>query len=506
MRLGILKLVSFVIAFGVLTSITLHSHAQDPLDALMRAQNFESRRESSSNPDLAKNGDARAIEAGQELVIGDLAGPGVIAHMWCTVGMDDPFYPRALLLRVYYDGAEKPSVEAPLGDFMGVGNGALANFSSAVSSTSSWGRSMNFWWRMPFRKSARVTITNDSKTRCDSFYYYLDWQKVESLPDDTVYFHARYRQDYPARPGDYTILETTGRGHYVGTVQSVFQMETGWFGEGDDRFYIDGEETPSLRGTGTEDYYGDAWGFRAFSYPYNGVSVWEGYMPGDRVTAYRWHVPDPVPFKKSLKVSIEHHGSIFTDAGMQLGQFIERDDWVSSVAYWYQDPPVQFDGGLPPIELRLPPYRILTPEQLETTAEPQMMLTKNKDEVFYLPRKPDAKLTFNFDVADKGRYWFAAVIIHSVFGGRYQPFLDGAPLGPELDLCISGHDPLMVRFDLRDLDAGRHELRFEGRGASPQQRSTVPPAHAIGLRSIILLRMEDMAGYRAAMQRKQQGN
>ncbi|MFH1743735.1 MAG: glycoside hydrolase family 172 protein, partial [bacterium] len=251
------------------------------LDGLIQIQPYEARRSSSANEDLHSNGDGRAIAAGETLVLAELEGPGIISHIWTTVGSSDPFASRSLVLRMYWDGAEHPSVQAPLGDFYGVGHGASRNFVSQPVAVSGDGRSRNCYWRMPFRKSAKVTVTNESSEyRCDSLYYQVDWQKHDTLPEDMPYFHAQYRQDMPAKPGDYTILETEGRGHYVGTVYSAHQVELGWFGEGDDRFYIDGEPLPSLRGTGTEDYFGDAWGFREFSTPYIGVSLWEGYFPG----------------------------------------------------------------------------------------------------------------------------------------------------------------------------------------------------------------------------------
>ncbi|MCX5758431.1 MAG: DUF2961 domain-containing protein, partial [Candidatus Hydrogenedentes bacterium] len=207
------------------------------LDAVTHTPDFTSRRESSSAPDLDKNGDSKSIGPGQTITLGELEGPGVITHFWCTVGMYDPFYGRSLVVRIYWDGLGKPSVEAPLGDFFGVGHGAWTSYTSLPVSVTSNGRARTCYWRMPFRKSARVTVTNESDTiECDSFYYYLDWQKRDSLPEDSAYFHAEYRQATPAEPGDYTILETTGAGQYVGTVYSVHQMDNGWFGEGDDRF------------------------------------------------------------------------------------------------------------------------------------------------------------------------------------------------------------------------------------------------------------------------------
>ena len=499
---------SVLFIWSAAISLGLPTHSAEPmpwqgLDNLGRTQSFRACRESSSNEDLHKNGDAVSIDVGETVVLGELEGPGVITHIWTTVGSEDPFYARSLVLRMYWDGADKPSVVAPLGDFFGVGHGAAADFVSLPVAVSSYGRARNCFWRMPFRTSARVTVTNESeKHPCDSFYFYLDWQKHESQPEDTEYFHAQYRQAMPATPGDYTILDTTGAGHYVGTVYSAQQIELGWFGEGDDRFYIDGEEDPSLRGTGTEDYFGDAWGFRAFATPYYGVSLWEGYFPGDRVTAYRWHIADPVPFKTSLKVSIEHRGSIFTDSAQHLGQFIERPDWLSSVAFWYQRPLAQLDEALPPVAKRIAPYRVIPASQLTVRAEPELGVSKDGATLNFVPLTGDASLEFDFDLAASGRYQINAVIWHSVLGSVYQPYLDGEELGKPLDLCISGQDPVWVRFDLHELEAGTHTLRFKGKGASPNRRSMAPPAYAFGMTYLILLRLEDMAGYHEALNKR----
>jgi len=473
------------------------------LDDLTRLQPFLAARESSANPDLTRNGDARSIKPGETLVLANLKGPGVITHIWCTVGSVDPFYPRSLVLRIYWEGMDKPSVEAPLGDFFGVGHGALSSFTSLPVAVSSEGRARNCFWRMPFRRQARVTVTNESATYpTDSFYYYVDWQRVKSLPADTAYFHARYRQEFPAaNPDDYLLLETTGRGHYVGTVYSAHQMEKGWFGEGDDRFYVDGEARPSLSGTGTEDYFGDAWGFRQFSTPFYGVSLWEGYLEGDRVTAYRWHIADPVPFTRSLRVQMEHRGSVFTAAVENLGQFLPRQDWLSSVAFWYQTPPVGPAEPLPPAAQRIAPYRVIPAGGLTVRAEPSMMLQQGEEGLTYLPGKADAALDLDFTVEQAGTYQVSAILYQSVVGARYQPLLDGKPLGPVLDLCIDGADYLPVRLDLARLEAGKHTLRFEGRGASERHRTLAPPMYAIGINSLILLRLEDMAGFHAELDR-----
>lgn len=466
------------------------------LDTVSRLGHGRSRRESSAQQDLDRNGDGRAIAPGETLVLGELEGPGVVTHFWNTVGSRDPFAGRSLVLRIYWDGAERPSVEVPLGDFFGVGHGASATFHSRPVVVSSEGRSRSCFWRMPFARSAKFTVTNESaKYRCDSFYFYLDWQKLDQMPADAAYFHAQYRQATPAEPGDYTLLETEGRGQYVGTVLSVQQLRTGWFGEGDDRFYIDGEEYPSLRGTGTEDYFNDAWGFRRFYSPYFGVPLWEGYFQGDRVSAYRWHLPDPVTFEKSLRVTIEHKGSVFTDAGIQRGSFLERPDWLSSVAYWYQTPARELDASLPPVGERTAPYRVLEVPELTVRAKPSVLLLKQKDSVAYMPRTEKAEIEFDFEVTEAGRYQVNAMIVHSLFGARYQALLDGEPVGQELDLCRDGLDPLWVSFDLHDLEPGKHTLRFEGRGPSPKSRSLAPKFFAFGLQQLVLLRLQDMAGY-----------
>lgn len=469
------------------------------LENLIFKQDFTAHRESSSNDDLSKNGDNVSINPGETIVLGELSGPGIINHIWMTISAKDPFYGRSLVIRMYWEGNDKPSVETPIGDFFGVGHGVNASFESSPISTSSQGRAKNSFWKMPFLKNAKITITNESKEYSAGIYYYLDWEKHNSLPENIFYFHANYHQQFPAKPGDHTILETVGEGHYVGTIYSVQNMELGWFGEGDDRFYIDGEEYPSLSGTGTEDYFGDAWGFRPFDRPYYGVSLWEGYFPGDRVTAYRWHIQDPIPFKKSIKVTMEHHGSIFNDLGMQFGNFVERPDWVSSVAIWYQSKPVELKESIPPEGERIAPYQIIALKDLIIRTNPKQGLTLSDEGLAFIPMKPDASIEIDFKVEKEGRYQISAFMMHSIFSSRYQAYLDGKSLGSELDLYFSGNDPIWENFDLHDLSAGTHTLRFEGKGASPNMRSMAPPAYYFGIGHLILLRLEDMEGYREAL-------
>ena len=470
--------------------------AGQTLAALTLPIEGRSHRESSSNPDLNSNGDSWVIKEGETRVLADLTGPGAITHIWNTVASRDPFYSRSLVLRIYWDGMGKPSVEVPLGDFFGVGHGATANFHSLPVSVSSHGRARTCFWRMPFRKSAKVTLTNEPRGFGEvEAYFYVDWEKLLSLPEDTLYFHARYRQAFPAASGDYTILETKGLGHYVGTVYSVQQIQHGWFGEGDDRFHIDGETLPSLRGTGTEDYFNDAWGFRPLVAPSHGVTLYEGIFAGDRVSAYRWHLADPVRFKSALKVSIEHRGSNVRDDGAQTSSSKERADWISSAAFWYQTPPVAGDEPLPPATNRIAPYRVLPAQNLALRAHPPEKVTKEELVVSYVTGKPDAEIEFDFEITQPGRYHVAAILIQSLVSSRYQPMLDGQPSGPELDLCNQGEDWDWYSLDLHDLAAGTHTVKFVGRGVSPAHRTKAPSWFSFGINSLVLLRLEDMEGY-----------
>ncbi|HOX36894.1 MAG TPA: DUF2961 domain-containing protein [Candidatus Brocadiia bacterium] len=471
------------------------------LDDLTLQQDYEAYSASSCNEDLKGNGDCRSIPAGGTLVLADLEGPGMITQFWHTVGTKDIFYGRSIILRIYYDGAEKPSVLAPIGDFFGIGHGGVyKNFVSAPVIVNGHGKSRTCFWKMPFRKSIKITVTNDSSIPTDSFYFHINWRKYESLPDDAAYFHAKYRQEFPAQPGNFVLLSTEGRGHYVGTVHSVHQVEMGWYGEGDEFFTVDGAEKPQLRGTGTEDYFLDAWGTREFHTPYAGVPLYEGVMPGDRVTAYRWHIPDPIPFKKSLRVEIEHKGSVFNEKGtflnFDLGGFIERPDWVSSVAFWYQTPAAGLEEDIAPVEKRIPPFKILDPGKMKYRANPPLIVVPGDLGLAYIPGMQGASLEFDFEVEKDGRYQISAVAFYGIVCGIYQPYLDGKKIGGPVDFVICNFTPDILSLDTHDLKAGKHTLRFEGiKEESPNARNTAPKFYALAVARLLLLRLEDMEGY-----------
>lgn len=462
------------------------------LDQLSISSKGQSKRSSSTDENFKGNGDSKEIFPGETLVLADLEGPGIITHIWNTCASLNPFSARALILRIYWDGAEKPSIEVPLGDFFGVGHGAKKDFQSFPVSVSSLGRSRSCFWRMPFQKHAKITLSNELPGFGPVFfYYYVDWEKVDKLPDDILYFHARYHQQTPAKPGDHVILNTTGRGNYVGTVYSVHQVKNGWFGEGDDRFYIDDEVVPSIQGTGTEDYFGDSWGFREFAGSFQGVSLYEGPLAGDRVTAYRWHIPDPIRFKNSLKFSIEHRGSVIDQQGNKLSSSKERADWLSSVAFWYQMPIVFSDADMPPASERIAPYQIYIASGLKMNASPDKV-RKEDVGIHFEPETPDGEIEFEFEVKESGRYKFSAVLVDGIFGGMYQPLIDDQAAGPVLDMVSKGGDWTEYSFGTFQLDQGKHRFKLIGKGASPNRRPSLPEKFSIGISSIMLLRLEDL--------------
>ena len=315
---------------------------QDILKNLGQEQDYRSRRVSSYDRS-GGNRDSIAIEPGKTAVLAEIEGPAAIHHVWTTIAAE-PFYGRKIVLRIYWDGEKAPSVEAPVGDFFGVGHGLNRNFTSLPITCSSEGRARNCYWYMPFRRSCRVTATNEGTRPVDAFYYYIDYRELGELAPGTPYFHAQYRQDFPPAEGrNYLLLAAEGAGHYVGCNLSVLQRAMGWWGEGDDMIKVDDEARPSLHGTGSEDYFSDAWGMREGESPFYGCPLQEeDFQAGSKATVYRFHIPDPVPFKKSIQVTIEH------------GHANDRNDYLSSVAYWYQDEPHRPFLPLAPAAERLP--------------------------------------------------------------------------------------------------------------------------------------------------------
>src|SRR5580693_7758909 len=211
------------LAIGLLLLFSTAACAQTPADeyldamGLARLKNYTSHRISSGNSFVHSNDDSKRIMPGETLEIANLSGPGMVTHIWVTVAQNEFGWPRLLRFRVYYDRLKTPSVDAPLGDFFAVGHGAERDVNSMMVRDSSFGRARNSYWPMPYRKSCRITVTNEGKRLLPMFYYHVDYRKYASLPQDVAYFHAYYRQERPARTGhNYAFLDTKGVGHYVG--------------------------------------------------------------------------------------------------------------------------------------------------------------------------------------------------------------------------------------------------------------------------------------------------
>ena len=278
---------------------------------LPRLKNFSAHRVSSSNRFTGSNDDSKRIMPGETFVMADLQGPGVVSHIWITVADNEYAWPRLVRLRVYYDGKKTPSVDVPLGDFFGVGHGYERDLDSLPVRDSSFGRARNSYWPMPFRQSCRITVTDEGNRPVTMFYYHVDWQKHPSLAADVAYFHGYYRQERPAVAGrNYEFVSVRGTGHYVGTVLNVIQAGVGWFGEGDDLFYVDGAKHPQLYGTGHGGLRQRGVGTPGQLQPWFGTPVAEGERVGARLTGYRWHVPGSSPV---YNVSLGRHRTQWLD-------------------------------------------------------------------------------------------------------------------------------------------------------------------------------------------------
>jgi len=415
------------------------------LDDVTRMTPGRMHRASSGLFDPESNADCHHIYPGQRLVTADLTGPGEIRHMWFTLASADRRYPRTVVLRIYWDGSEVPAVETPIGDFFCAGNGMRADVESIPVSVSSYGRALNCYWRMPFRERAVIELENEGKERV-SAYFQCEWLELDSPPTDALYFHARYRQEYPAKPfSPYVIFDGRGEGQYVGTVYSSQNMVGSWFGESDDRFYIDGETTPSIVGTGTEDYFNDAWNLRLHTHGRVGLTICDTKGEEQRITAYRWHLDDPVPFHRSLRVEMERRSYVYvvdpeTGKATQY-EFKYRPDYVSSVAFWYQRGTMERTWDFPPASERVLPEIWVEPAALVDRARVSEGLaprrasnrTCNLKQFLYL--RNDAVggwIELPFEVAEGGRY--AVSVFQSLFReyGAWKVSL----IGPEGEVVL----------------------------------------------------------------------
>ena len=331
-----------------------------------------------------RNADSWRIAAGETRVLGDIKGPGRITHIWMTQGGNY----RECLVKITFDNAPAPSVLVPLGDFFGLGHGIVNSYQSLLFSASAnthnvfnGGCALNCYAPMPFRERAVVELVNETDAEHNQ-YFYVDYETYDSAPGDGMgYFHAEFRRENPfggwgheiitnfpecnivnkerlAWDNNYVILETKGRGHYIGCNISVTNLQGTWWGEGDDMIWVDGYKwPPDLHGTGSEDYLNQAWAMQPNAFLRNGSSIFENHTKvmakgsslipgvhsnaGGYQTSYVHHLENPVHFTKEIKVTIEHgHGNHLRNE-------------MSSVAYWYADRPYAA-CPIPPLVKRLP--------------------------------------------------------------------------------------------------------------------------------------------------------
>jgi len=330
-----------------------------------------------------RNGDRWFIPAGESRVLADIKGPGRITHIWMTQGT----HYRESLIRITWDNAEQPSVLCPLGDFFGLGHGMVSSYQSLLFSASTrfpykfnQGCALNCYVPMPFRERALIELVNESD-KAHMQYFYVDYETDDNLPERAGYFHTEFRRTNPFggwgpeiatnKPGsqfsdivnterlayenNYVILETKGRGHYLGCNLSVTNLRGDWWGEGDDMIWVDGYKwPPDLHGTGSEDYLNQAWGMQDNAFLRCGSSIFEGHTlkefsltpwsTGGYQTSYVHHLENPVRFQKEIKVTIEHgHGNHLANE-------------MSSTAYWYAEKPTAAVEP-PPVKQRLPILR-----------------------------------------------------------------------------------------------------------------------------------------------------
>ncbi len=346
------------------------SGAPDRLDFLPAyavRQNYRSLKQSSYDK-TGGNRDYWPIAPGQVVEVFNATGSGVITHIWFTIAAVGMHHLKEIVLRAYWDGESKPSVETPIGDFFGLNLAEYTHYESEYLACSP-GKSLNCYFAMPYRKSARMSVTNEGKDNVNAFYSNIDYISVNSLPGAALYFHAQYRQSAPPKPtsmdwktnGDankllnpdgklnYVYCETRGRGHLMGVTLGVLQNQEFWMGEGDDMIFIDDESKPAIIGTGSEDYFLGSWNFggrdgaKPFAYmQYGAQAITQPERVGGRYLCYRFHGDNPVTFEKYLKHTMEH------------GHANHRADNFYSCAYWYQDKPYTDFPALPPVEDRYP--------------------------------------------------------------------------------------------------------------------------------------------------------
>jgi hypothetical protein len=364
-----------ILGFFFFLGLAAGVNAQEMIDLAQIKQGVKSRRVSSSDRSGDNHDNIGLIKRGERRTIFDVKGAGIINHIWITLGPEPHVLSRNdIIIRMYWDGNEYPSVESPIGPFFGQGWNESYLFTSApLAATPSNGQGLVSYFAMPFAQGARIEIENQASGDIRPFYFYVDYVEMKKLPANTGRFHAWYNKQLttpvdsienehwmfggnrPNKDGrhNYVIADVKGKGHFVGVNYYVHSPTPYWYGEGDDMIFIDGDTTPTLSGTGTEDYFNTSWGApkAPYSTPYFGYAKVNddiGFLGKTHI--YRFNIADPIYFDKSLKFTIEHGSN----------NVLTLD--LASVAYWYQDKASRIPA-IPGVEARQP-KRMIGPVEI----------------------------------------------------------------------------------------------------------------------------------------------
>jgi hypothetical protein len=433
------------------------------------------------------------VKPGETVTLFQHDGPGCVHRFWVTIAPRlDVAILSQVVIRMYWDGDTYPSVECPIGAFFGVGFGEQKDYTSLPLNENSGG--YNCYWPMPFHKAARWTLTNGSGKLLENFYYNIDFTALDSLPAATRHFHAQFRRENPTSPGkNYTLLETSGEGHYVGTALFMTGL-TMEFLEGNEMVYVDGDTQPTIEGTGTEDYFSSGWYFDRglYSAPYHGVVIKDEKHP--RVSAYRWHVEDAIPFSKSIRFTIEHGAQDAVPAD------------YSSVAYFYLAGPAPMPPPLPadllPSHWEFPTkYAIvgaIEAEDLAGTAKTtnggvwghdmlaagEGVIWSNASVLSWYPNELNAELSLQLPCHADGDYHLVARMVSAPDAATVQFIVDGKPVGGPVDLYAQGAAPKEVSLGTLALKAGTLPLTIRVTGRNPASGGFVVGIDAFELRPL----------------------